>query len=93
MYGDSGYEVATERYSVYVEVGVQSMFRNAERTFTTAERTFTTAECTFRSGERKTNACSCQIGTGCIKKSGSPCLVLSEWASVLIIYRYSYLQT
>ena len=51
MYGDSGYEVATERYSVYAEVGIQSMFRNAERTFTTAE-------CTFRIAEHKTKTYS-----------------------------------
>ena len=58
MYGDSGYEVATEGYSIYAEVGIQSMFRNAECTFTIAERTFTTAECTFRIAEHKTNTYS-----------------------------------
>ena len=58
MYGDSGYEVATEGHSIYAEVGIQSMFRNAERTFTIAERTFTTAECTFRIAEHKTNTYS-----------------------------------
>ena len=56
MYGDSGYEVATERYSVYAEVGVQSMFRNAERTFTNAECTFPTAECRFTIAEHRTKA-------------------------------------
>ena len=44
MYGDSGYEVGIKGYSIYVEVGVHSMFRNAERTFPTAECRFTIAE-------------------------------------------------
>ena len=58
MYGDSGYEVGIKGYSIYAEVGVQSMFRNAERTFTIAECTFTTAECTFRIAEHKTKTYS-----------------------------------
>ena len=58
MYGDSGYDVGIKRYSIYVEVGVQSMFRNAERTFTNAECTFPTAECRFTIAEHKTNTYS-----------------------------------
>ena len=55
MYGDNGYDVGIKGYSIYVEVGVRSMFRNAERTFTTAERTFPTAECRFTIAEHKTD--------------------------------------
>ena len=44
MYGDSGYDVGIKGYSIYAEVGVHSMFRNAERTFTNAECRFTIAE-------------------------------------------------
>ena len=53
MYGDNGYDVGIKGYSIYVEVGVHSMFRNAERTFTNAERTFPTAECRFTIAEHK----------------------------------------
>ena len=59
MYGDNGYDVGIKGYSIYVEVGVRSMFRNAERTFTNAERTFPTAECRFTIAEHKTNTYSC----------------------------------
>ena len=59
MYGDNGYDVGIKGYSIYVEVGVHSMFRNAERTFTNAERTFPTAECRFTIAEHKTNTYSC----------------------------------
>ena len=55
MYGDSGYDVGIKGYSIYVEVGIHSMFRNAERTFTNAERTFPTAECRFTIAEHKTD--------------------------------------
>ena len=55
MYGDNGYDVGIKGYSIYVEVGVRSMFRNAERTFTNAERTFPTAECRFTIAEHKTD--------------------------------------
>ena len=58
MYGDNGYDVGIKGYSIYVEVGVHSMFRNAERTFTNAERTFPTAECRFTIAEHKTNTYS-----------------------------------
>ena len=58
MYGDSGYELGIKGYSIYVEVGIHSMFRNAERTFTNAERTFPTAECRFTIAEHKTNTYS-----------------------------------
>ena len=58
MYGDGGYDVGIIGYSIYVEVGVQSMFRNAERTFTNAEHTFPTAECTFPIAEHKMNTYS-----------------------------------
>ena len=53
MYGDSGYEVDIKAYSIYAEVGVHSMFRNAERTFTNAECTFSTAERRFTTAERR----------------------------------------
>ena len=53
MYGDSGYEVGIKGYSIYAEVGVHSMFRNAERTFTNAECTFTDAERRFTTAERR----------------------------------------
>ena len=61
MYGDSGYDVGIKGYSIYAEVGVHSMFRNAERTFTNAECTFPTAECRFTIAEHKTNTYSCWI--------------------------------
>ena len=64
MYGDSGYDVGIKGYSIYVEVGVHSMFRNAERTFTNAERTFTTAERTFPIAEHKTNTYNHIIALG-----------------------------
>ena len=48
MCGDSGYEVGIKGYSIYVVVGLRSMFRNAECTFPTAE-------CTFPTAEHKTN--------------------------------------
>ena len=59
MYGDNGYDVGIKGYSIYVEVGIRFMFRNAERTFTNAERTFPTAECRFTIAEHKTNTYSC----------------------------------
>ena len=58
MYGDSVYDVGIKGYSIYAEVGVNSMFRNAERTFTNAECTFPTAECRFTIAEHKTNTYS-----------------------------------
>ena len=42
MYEGSGYEVGIKGYSIYAEVGVHSMFRNAERTFTIAEHRMNT---------------------------------------------------
>ena len=56
MYGDNGYGVAIKGYSIYAEVGVHSMFRNAERTFTNAECRFTIAECRFTIAEHRMNA-------------------------------------
>ena len=56
MYGDSGYELGIKGYLIYVEVGIHSMFRNAERTFTNAERTFPTAECRFANAEHRLKA-------------------------------------
>ena len=84
MYGDSGYGVGIKGYSIYVEVGVHSMFRNAERTFTNAERTFTNAECTFPTAERRftiaehrMNAYWQQIGIGFVD--------ISNWAMEIVL--------
>ena len=70
MYGDRGYEVGIKGYSIYVEVGVHSMFRNAERTFTNAE-------CTFPTAEHRMNAYWQQIGIGFVD--------VSNWAMEVVL--------
>ena len=65
MYRDSGYDDGIKGYSIYVEVGVHSMFRNAERTFTIAERTFTTAERTFTTAECRFTIAEHKLNTYC----------------------------
>ena len=77
MYGDSGYGVGIKGYSIYVEVGVHSMFRIGERTFTNAECTFPTAERRFTIAEHRMNAYWQQIGIGFVD--------ISNWAMEIVL--------
>ena len=77
MYGDSGYGVGIKGYSIYVEVGVHSMFRNAEHTFTNAECTFPTAERRFTIAEHRMNAYWQQIGIGFVD--------ISNWSMEIVL--------
>ena len=77
MYRDNGYDVGIKGYSICVEVGVHSMFRNAERTFTNAECTFPTAERRFTIAEHRMNAYWQQIGIGFVD--------VSNWAMEVVL--------